>query len=70
MNECIESYKTMRQHRMEIREKLDLLQSNPRQAIEAEEKRFVDLTNNQKKKEIFESWILHPENVGVGWLHE
>jgi hypothetical protein len=70
MKERIESYKTMRQHLMEIREKLDLLQSNPRQAIEAEEKKFVDLTNNQEKKEIFASWILHPENVGVGWLHE
>ena len=68
MKERIESYKTMRQHRMEIREKLDLLQSNPRQAIEAEEQKLVDLTNIQETKEIFASWILHPENVGVGWF--
>ena len=69
MIQKVESFNTMRESRMEIREKQDLFKQNQKQAIEAEEKRFVDLTNNNEKKEIFK-WILHPILVGKGWLHD
>jgi hypothetical protein len=52
---------------MEIQEKLDLLQSNPRQAIEAEEKRYVNLP--PEKNENFSDFKLHQDLVGKGWLH-
>ena len=69
MKQKVESFKTMRQSRMEIREKLDLLEQNPRQAIEEEEQRHMDLSNYPEKKEIFSNWILPPSIAGQGWLY-
>ena len=57
----VESYKTMRQNRMETREKLELLEQKPLQAIAEEEQRYVNLP--PEKREIFPC----PENILSGW---
>lgn len=63
----VESYKTMRQNRMEIREKLELLKQKPLKTIVEEEQRYVNLPS--EKEEIFHDFRLHHECVGQGWFH-
>jgi hypothetical protein len=43
-----------------------LLEQNPRQAIEEEEQRHMDLSIYPEKKEIFSNWILPPSIAGQG----
>ena len=52
----VESYKTMRQNRMEIREKLELLKQKPLKTIVEEEQRYVNLP--PEKEEIFHDFRL------------
>jgi hypothetical protein len=44
MIQKVESFKTMRVSRMEIREKQDLVEQNPTKAIREEEQKHMDLS--------------------------